>query len=88
MTSFVAVQVHLLAKHITKSDDEIERAITRPTYFNPYEAVDFGIIAKVGNPYLVLLYRVFIVLLLPADYVDVHKYATIIKAAACARPAD
>ena len=42
-----AVQVHLLAKHISKSDDEIERAITRPTYFNPYEAVDFGIIDKV-----------------------------------------
>lgn len=39
----------MLAKHISKSDDEIERAITRPTYFNPYEAVDFGIIDKVGD---------------------------------------
>ena len=44
-----ATQVHLLAKHISKSDDEIERAIARPTYFNPYEAVDFGIIDKVSS---------------------------------------
>ena len=42
-----AVQVHLLGKHITKTDDEIERAIARPTYFNPYEAVEFGIIDRV-----------------------------------------
>ena len=69
------MQVHLLAKHISKSDDEIERAITRPTYFNPYEAVDFGIIDKVGNAYLVLLYRVFIALLLPADCADLHRIA-------------
>ena len=41
------MQVHLLAKHISKTDDEIERAIARPTYFNPYEAVDFGIIDRV-----------------------------------------
>lgn len=44
-----ATQVYLLAKHISKSDDEIERAIARPTYFNPYEAVDFGIIDKVSS---------------------------------------
>ncbi len=41
------MQVHLLGKHITKTDDEIERAIARPTYFNPYEAVEFGIIDRV-----------------------------------------
>lgn len=41
------MQVHLLGKHISKTDDEIERAIARPTYFNPYEAVEFGIIDRV-----------------------------------------
>lgn len=41
------VQVNLLAKHIGKSNDDIERVIARPTYFNPYEAVEFGIIDKV-----------------------------------------
>ena len=40
-------QVRLLAKHIGKENDEIERVIARPTYFNPYEAVDFGIIDRV-----------------------------------------
>jgi ATP-dependent protease ClpP protease subunit len=39
--------VNLLAKHIGKSNDEIERVTTRPTYFNPYEAKDFGIIDRV-----------------------------------------
>jgi hypothetical protein len=49
LISMNSTQVHLLAKHISKSDDEIERAIARPTYFNPYEAVDFGIIDKVSS---------------------------------------
>ena len=40
--------MHLLAKHIGKSNDDIERVIARPTYFNPYEAVDFGIIDRVS----------------------------------------
>jgi hypothetical protein len=43
----VCLQVHLLGKHIGKEADEIERVIARPTYFNPYEAVDFGIIDSV-----------------------------------------
>lgn len=41
------MQVNLLGKHIGKTADEIERVISRPTYFNPYEAVDFGIIDRV-----------------------------------------
>ena len=45
----------MLAKHISKTDDEIERVIARPTYFNPYEAVDFGIIDKVGPVSLMIL---------------------------------
>ena len=53
--TFASLQVHLLAKHISKSDDEIERVIARPTYFNPYEAVDFGIIDKVGLVSLMML---------------------------------
>lgn len=40
-------QVRLLGKHIGKDNDEIERVIARPSYFNPYEAVDFGIIDRV-----------------------------------------
>jgi hypothetical protein len=43
----VHAQVRLLAKHIGKDNDEIEKVIARPTYFNPYEAVDFGIIDRV-----------------------------------------
>ncbi|CAL8460770.1 g301 [Coccomyxa elongata] len=42
--------VYLLGKHIGKTADEIERVIARPTYFNPYEAVDFGIIDRVLEP--------------------------------------
>lgn len=40
--------MNLLGKHIGKNADEIERVIARPTYFNPYEAVDFGIIDRVS----------------------------------------
>ena len=53
--TFASLQVHLLAKHISKTDDEIERVIARPTYFNPYEAVEFGIIDKVGPVSLMIL---------------------------------
>lgn len=51
----VCLQVHLLGKHIGKEADEIERVIARPTYFNPYEAVDFGIIDSVRCTLLSLL---------------------------------
>ena len=51
MHLWVLLQVRLLGKHIGKDNDEIERVIQRPTYFNPYEAVDFGIIDRVGTPH-------------------------------------
>lgn len=40
-------QVYLLSKHIGKEKEEIERTITRPRYFDPYEAVEYGIIDRV-----------------------------------------
>ncbi len=43
----IYLQVYLLGKHIGKTADEIERVIARPTYFNPYEAVGYGIIDRV-----------------------------------------
>ncbi|KAJ9147640.1 hypothetical protein P3X46_029777 [Hevea brasiliensis] len=39
--------VNLLAKHIGKSPEQIEADISRPKYFNPAEAVEYGIIDKV-----------------------------------------
>ena len=42
-----ALQSRLLARHIGKEVDDIERAIARPRYFNPYEAVEYGIIDRV-----------------------------------------
>ncbi len=46
LTCARSLQSRLLARHIGKEQDEIERTITRPRYFNPYEAVDFGIIDR------------------------------------------
>eukprot|EP00873_Tetraselmis_striata_P011848 jgi/Tetstr1/432112/TSEL_002266.t1 len=42
--------VELLAKHTNHSKDEIERDILRPKYFDPYAAIDYGIIDKVLTP--------------------------------------
>lgn len=39
--------VNLLAKHIGKLPEEIEADISRPKYFSPTEAVEYGIIDKV-----------------------------------------
>jgi ATP-dependent Clp protease protease subunit len=36
-----------LAKHIGKLPEEIEADISRPKYFSPTEAVEYGIIDKV-----------------------------------------
>ena len=44
-------QVYLLSKHIGKEKEEIEKTITRPRYFDPYEAVEYGIIDRV-RPFL------------------------------------
>ena len=39
--------LELLSKGIGKDYDEIEKDINRPKYFNPWEAVDYGIIDQV-----------------------------------------
>ncbi|XP_057977167.1 ATP-dependent Clp protease proteolytic subunit-related protein 4, chloroplastic [Malania oleifera] len=39
--------VNLLAKHTGKSSEQIEADISRPKYFSPSEAVEYGIIDKV-----------------------------------------
>lgn len=41
------VQVTLYAKHIGKTEEQIEADIRRPKYFSPSEAVEYGIIDKV-----------------------------------------
>lgn len=42
--------VRLLAKHTGHSEEEIAKDIARPKYFNPYEAVEYGIIDRVLEP--------------------------------------
>uniref|UniRef100_A0A061RTA6 ATP-dependent Clp protease proteolytic subunit n=1 Tax=Tetraselmis sp. GSL018 TaxID=582737 RepID=A0A061RTA6_9CHLO len=42
--------VELLAKHTNHETEEIERDILRPKYFDPYAAVEYGIIDKVLSP--------------------------------------
>jgi hypothetical protein len=42
-----STQVELLAKHTNHETEKIERDIMRPKYFDPYAAVDYGIIDKV-----------------------------------------
>ena len=41
---------HLLAKHTNHSEEEIAKDIQRPRYFNPYQAIDYGIIDRVLEP--------------------------------------
>ena len=43
-------QVRLLSFHTGHSEAEIAEDIARPKYFNPYEAVDYGIIDRVLEP--------------------------------------
>jgi ATP-dependent Clp protease protease subunit len=42
--------VSLLAKHTGHSEEKISKDIARPKYFNPYEAVEYGIIDRVLEP--------------------------------------
>lgn len=39
--------VEILAKGCGKSEEEMERDISRPKYFTPYQAVEYGLIDKV-----------------------------------------
>lgn len=43
------MQIELMAKHMNKDVDTISRDIERPKYFNPYEAVEYGIIDRVSS---------------------------------------
>uniref|UniRef100_A0A6N2K599 ATP-dependent Clp protease proteolytic subunit n=2 Tax=Salix viminalis TaxID=40686 RepID=A0A6N2K599_SALVM len=47
-------QVNLLAKHIGKLPEEIEADTSRPKYFSPNEAVEYGIIDKTVELFLIL----------------------------------
>lgn len=42
--------VALLAEHTGHTEEEISKDISRPRYFNPYEAVEYGLIDKVLEP--------------------------------------
>ncbi|CAI0536012.1 unnamed protein product [Linum tenue] len=47
MNNVKAELVNLFAKHIGKTSEQIEADISRPKYFSPAEAVEYGIIDKV-----------------------------------------
>ena len=42
------MQVRLLGEHTDHEPEEIEKTISRPKYFDPYEAVKYGIIDRVS----------------------------------------
>jgi len=42
--------VHLLSRHTGHSEEEVSKDILRPRYFNPYEAIEYGIIDRVLEP--------------------------------------
>lgn len=42
-------QLDILSKGIGKPVEEIEKDINRPKYFNPWEAVEYGLIDQVGD---------------------------------------
>ena len=48
LTQTACIQVRLLGEHTDHETEEIEKTISRPKYFDPYEAVKFGIIDKVS----------------------------------------
>ncbi len=48
-------QVRLLGEHTDHEPEEIEKTISRPKYFDPYEAVKYGIIDRVGCCQICLL---------------------------------
>lgn len=42
------MQAKYIALHTNKSEEDILRDFQRPRYFNPYEAVSYGLIDMVG----------------------------------------
>lgn len=49
--TWLYVQVRLLGEHTDHEPEEIEKTISRPKYFDPYEAVKYGIIDRVSSLY-------------------------------------
>ena len=45
----LVLQVRLLSRHTGHTIEEVDKEINRPRYFEPYEAVEWGIIDKVGE---------------------------------------
>lgn len=43
------MQVELLAKHTGHSQEKIAKDISRPKYFDPYTAVEYNLIDRVGR---------------------------------------
>lgn len=43
------MQVRILGEHTEHEPEEIEKTISRPKYFDPYQAVDYGIIDRVSS---------------------------------------
>ena len=46
----IRMQIRIMARCTGHPADKLERDISRPRYFNPYEAIEYGIIDKV-HPY-------------------------------------
>ena len=49
------MQVRLLGEHTDHEPEEIEKTISRPKYFDPYQAVKYGIIDRVSCPALAII---------------------------------
>ena len=49
--SLLSAQIRILSKSTGQSIDKLEKDISRPRYFNPYDAIDYGIIDKVSIPW-------------------------------------
>ena len=49
------LQVRLLGEHTDHEPEEIEKTISRPKYFDPYEAVKYGIIDRVSHQHLLFI---------------------------------
>ena len=45
------LQIRIMARCTGHPADKLEHDISRPRYFNPYEAIEYGIIDKVHSSY-------------------------------------
>lgn len=58
--TWLYVQVRLLGEHTDHEPEEIEKTISRPKYFDPYEAVKYGIIDRVSSSYSVCIWVAYV----------------------------